>query len=207
MEATHEQEDPDHPRPRAASAPAGPTRPSWPSRRRRSRSPRSTARSTCCRRSSSSTWPTAATRRCPWRWCWRATGVAAAGGHGAPTPPEGYGAEPQEAIVRDLITDTLTDASDSDLIEARGPRAHQEGDPEVDQEAHGRPCRGGPLPGRDGAMSETMNSADPVDYVPFEATVGPGDAGRRARPSRPRARSSACTTCRWSWPSRSAARA
>jgi flagellar motor switch protein FliN/FliY len=22
-----------------------------------------------------------------------------------------------------------------------------------------------------------MNSADPVDYVPFEATVGPGDAG------------------------------
>jgi flagellar basal body-associated protein FliL len=42
------------------------------------------------------------------------------GGHGAPAPPEGYGAEPQEAIVRDLITDTLTDASDSDLIEREG---------------------------------------------------------------------------------------
>jgi flagellar FliL protein len=42
------------------------------------------------------------------------------GGHGAPTPPEGYGSEPQEAIVRDLITDTLTDASDSDLIEGEG---------------------------------------------------------------------------------------
>ena len=42
------------------------------------------------------------------------------GGHGAPTPPEGYGTEPQEAIVRDLITDTLTDASDSDLIEREG---------------------------------------------------------------------------------------
>ena len=23
-----------------------------------------------------------------------------------------------------------------------------------------------------------MNSADPVDYVPFEATVGPGTGGR-----------------------------
>jgi flagellar FliL protein len=42
------------------------------------------------------------------------------GGHGAPVPPEGYGSEPQEAIVRDLITDTLTDASDSDLIEGEG---------------------------------------------------------------------------------------
>ncbi|HWT24632.1 MAG TPA: flagellar basal body-associated FliL family protein [Solirubrobacteraceae bacterium] len=42
------------------------------------------------------------------------------GGHGAPTPPEGYGSEPQEAIVRDLITDTLTDAGDADLIEREG---------------------------------------------------------------------------------------
>jgi flagellar basal body-associated protein FliL len=42
------------------------------------------------------------------------------GGHGAATPPEGYGTEPQEAIVRDLITDTLTNASDSDLIQGEG---------------------------------------------------------------------------------------
>jgi flagellar FliL protein len=42
------------------------------------------------------------------------------GGHGAPSPPEGYGSEPQEAIVRDLITDTLTDATDSELIEREG---------------------------------------------------------------------------------------
>ena len=42
------------------------------------------------------------------------------GGHGAATPPEGYGSEPQEAIVRDLITDTLTDAGDADLIEREG---------------------------------------------------------------------------------------
>lgn len=42
------------------------------------------------------------------------------GGHGAPTPPEGYGAEPQEAIVRDLITDELTNASDHELIQGEG---------------------------------------------------------------------------------------
>ena len=42
------------------------------------------------------------------------------GGHGAPAPPEGYGSEPQEAIVRDLITDELTDAADHELIEREG---------------------------------------------------------------------------------------
>lgn len=42
------------------------------------------------------------------------------GGHGAATPPEGYGSEPQEAIVRDLITDELTDASDHELIQREG---------------------------------------------------------------------------------------
>ena len=44
----------------------------------------------------------------------------AAGGHGAPSPPEGYGTEPQEAIIRDVITDTLTDAADRDLIDRHG---------------------------------------------------------------------------------------
>lgn len=44
-----------------------------------------------------------------------------AGGHGAAADvPEGYGPEPQEALVRDLITDTLTDSADSDLIEREG---------------------------------------------------------------------------------------
>ena len=47
-------------------------------------------------------------------------GAAHGGGHGAPTPPEGYGTEPQEAILRDLITDTLTDASDHELINRDG---------------------------------------------------------------------------------------
>jgi flagellar basal body-associated protein FliL len=44
----------------------------------------------------------------------------AAGGHGAPAPPEGYGAEPQEAIVRDLITNELTNAADHELIQHEG---------------------------------------------------------------------------------------
>ena len=42
------------------------------------------------------------------------------GGHGAPAPPEGYGSEPQEAIIRDLITDELTNASDHELIQREG---------------------------------------------------------------------------------------
>jgi flagellar FliL protein len=40
--------------------------------------------------------------------------VAAGGAEGA-TPPEGYGALPQEAAVRAVITDTVTDAKASDL--------------------------------------------------------------------------------------------
>ena len=47
--------------------------------------------------------------------------AAEAGGHAeGATPPEGYGSEPQEAIVRDLITDELTDAHDEDLISKHG---------------------------------------------------------------------------------------
>ena len=49
---------------------------------------------------------------------------AEAGGHGAaPKPPEGFGPMPQEAIVRDLITDALTGAHDKDLID---PHAREE---------------------------------------------------------------------------------
>ncbi len=36
------------------------------------------------------------------------------------TPPEGFGALAQEAVVRDLVTDTLTDASADQLIERGG---------------------------------------------------------------------------------------
>lgn len=42
------------------------------------------------------------------------------GGHGAPAPPEGFGPLPQEAVVRDVITDTITNATAPELIERRG---------------------------------------------------------------------------------------
>ena len=44
----------------------------------------------------------------------------AAGGEGAPSPPEGFGPMAQEAVVRDLITDALTNAHDNELIERKG---------------------------------------------------------------------------------------
>ena len=45
----------------------------------------------------------------------------AAGGHEATAkPPEGFGAMTQEAVVRDVITDDLTDIKDNDLISRDG---------------------------------------------------------------------------------------
>ena len=35
-------------------------------------------------------------------------------------PPEGFGPLPQEAVIRDIVTDELTDASDGDLIQRDG---------------------------------------------------------------------------------------
>ncbi len=45
-----------------------------------------------------------------------------AGGHGAaaPKPPEGYGPLPQEAAVRDIVTDTLTDVRQDELTDREG---------------------------------------------------------------------------------------
>jgi flagellar basal body-associated protein FliL len=46
--------------------------------------------------------------------------VAHAGGHGGgPAPPEGYGAMTQEAVVRAIVTDTLTGRDASELEDAR----------------------------------------------------------------------------------------
>ncbi len=46
----------------------------------------------------------------------------AGGGHGAaPKPPEGFGPMPQEAVVRDVITDELT-GSDAEHLQAREGR-------------------------------------------------------------------------------------
>jgi flagellar FliL protein len=46
---------------------------------------------------------------------------AAAGGHGAaPKPPEGYGQLRQEPIVRDIVTDVLTEAEGRELTGSEG---------------------------------------------------------------------------------------
>src|SRR5947209_18337499 len=42
-------------------------------------------------------------------------------GESGGTPPDGYGALPQEAVVRDVITDVITNATSSQLID-RGKR-------------------------------------------------------------------------------------
>ena len=44
----------------------------------------------------------------------------AGGGEGAAKPPEGYGALEQEAVVRAVVTDDVTDASASELTDRRG---------------------------------------------------------------------------------------
>ncbi len=40
---------------------------------------------------------------------------------GAP-PPDGFGLLPQEAVVRDVITDTITDAQTNELVSPQGPQ-------------------------------------------------------------------------------------
>jgi flagellar protein FliL len=50
----------------------------------------------------------------------------AAGGEEGATPPEGYGAMNQEAVVRAVITDDLTDVKASDVIDRDGREKLQE---------------------------------------------------------------------------------
>ena len=47
--------------------------------------------------------------------------LPAGGGHeAAATPPEGYGTMPQEAVVRDIVTNTVSDVSGKRLISREG---------------------------------------------------------------------------------------
>ena len=49
------------------------------------------------------------------------TSLTPKGGHGAEvTPPEGFGPLPQEAVIRDIITDTLTDRDAGELVRRHG---------------------------------------------------------------------------------------
>jgi flagellar basal body-associated protein FliL len=45
-----------------------------------------------------------------------AVAEASGGGHGAPKAPDGYGSLPQEALIRDIITDELTNQDADHLI-------------------------------------------------------------------------------------------
>jgi flagellar FliL protein len=54
------------------------------------------------------------------------TAAAAGGEGGAAEPPEGFGTLEQEAAVRDVVTDVLTDQSGDELISARGRRQVKE---------------------------------------------------------------------------------
>ena len=44
----------------------------------------------------------------------------AGGAEGGATPPDGYGALPQEAVVRDIVTDIVTDKTADDLTSRKG---------------------------------------------------------------------------------------
>lgn len=48
---------------------------------------------------------------------------AGAGGEGAAPPPDGFGTLPQEAAVRDVVTDVVTNKGGDDLISASGREA------------------------------------------------------------------------------------
>jgi flagellar basal body-associated protein FliL len=54
------------------------------------------------------------------------TSTAPAGGHSAASPPEGYGAMSQEAVVRAVITDDLTNAKAEEVIDREGREHLQE---------------------------------------------------------------------------------
>jgi flagellar basal body-associated protein FliL len=54
------------------------------------------------------------------------TSTVPAGGHEAASPPEGYGAMAQEAVVRAVVTDDLTDVKAADVIDRVGREHLQE---------------------------------------------------------------------------------
>ncbi len=56
-----------------------------------------------------------------------AVAAASGGGHAATTPPAGYGTLPQEAVVRAIITDALTDIPSSRLEKEKSRMKIQKG--------------------------------------------------------------------------------
>lgn len=53
--------------------------------------------------------------------------TAAGGGHGGgAAPPEGFGTLEQEAVIRDIVTDVVTDANGDELVQSDGRREIKE---------------------------------------------------------------------------------
>ena len=53
--------------------------------------------------------------------------TAAGGGHGGgAAPPEGFGTLEQEAVIRDIVTDVVTDANGDELVQSEGRREIKE---------------------------------------------------------------------------------
>lgn len=52
-----------------------------------------------------------------------AAGQVPSGSSGGATPPDGFGPLEQEAVVRDVITDTITDTSPNQLVSRKGRNA------------------------------------------------------------------------------------
>jgi flagellar FliL protein len=50
----------------------------------------------------------------------RSQSTAAAGGEEGATPPDGFGTLPEEAVVRDIVTDVVTGQTGQTLIDANG---------------------------------------------------------------------------------------
>ena len=67
--------------------------------------------------------PSSASASCSTRASRRRPPAAAEGGA---APPTGYGVLPQEAVVRDIVTDVVTDASAKRPDQPQGPRGDQE---------------------------------------------------------------------------------
>ncbi len=64
-----------------------------------------------------------------------AVAAASGGGHGAAKVPDGYGTLPQEAIVRDIVTNSLTGADANELI-SKTKREHLKEEITADIKAH-----------------------------------------------------------------------
>ena len=78
--------------------------------------------------------------------------AAAAGGHGAAQPPEGYGAMSQEAVIRSIITDVFTGLPADDLEDTKKRDEAPQGDPAPHPRGVRRARRRRPVPRPDGPV-------------------------------------------------------